>query len=253
VDAAGVRHVFEEPAARVVSLVPSATITMRVLGAESSLVGRTDYDTAAWATDVPSVGGGLDPNLESIVALDPDVVIRFEGEQDPRTPARLDQLGIPHVAVRPSSLDQIYETMEIVGALTGRHDRADSLARSIREGLTELRVRVADLPRQRVAYVLGGTPPWVSGPGTYIDEILSLAGGVNAFADLEALYTAVSPEEMRAREIDVVLVSHAGTFDVSLTPGARVAVVGTGLENPGPGVVEAAWRVAEAIHGRSLR
>lgn len=253
VDAAGVQHVFQEPPDRIVSLVPSATITLRALGAEGALVGRTDYDTAAWAAAIPSVGGGLDPSLEAIVALDPDVVIRFGGEQDPRTPTRLDQLGIPHVAVRPVSLEQIFATTEIVGRLTGHEARADSLARAIRAGLAEIEARVADLPRRRVAYVLGGTPPWVSGPGTYIHEILELVGGANVFDDLEAPYTAVSPEELRTRHIDVVLVSHAGTFDGALAPEARLEVVGTGLENPGPGVVEAAWTVAAAIHGRSLR
>jgi iron complex transport system substrate-binding protein len=253
VDAAGVPHVLPEPASRIVSLVPSATITLRALGAEGALVGRTDYDTAAWAASVPSVGGGLDPNLEAIIALDPDVVIRFEGEQDPRTPARLDQLGIPHVAVRPVSLEQIFTTTDIVGRLTGREARADSLARSIRSGLAAIETRVAELPLRRVAYVLGGSPPWVSGPDTYIDEILALVGAVNVFDDLEAPYTAVSPEELRTRDIDVVLVSHDGTFEGDLAPEARVEVIGTGLENPGPGVVEAAWTVAEAIHGRSLR
>lgn len=253
VDAAGIEHVFVEPAERIVSLVPSATITLRALGAEGRLVGRTDYDTAAWAEPVPSVGGGLDPNLEAIVALEPDVVLRFEGEQDPRTPARLDRLGIRHVAIRPSSLDQIFATTEILGRLTGREERADSLARSIRSGLAEVRAAVAGLPTRRVAFVLGGSPPWVTGPGTYIHEILTLTGGENAFSDLRTPYTAVSPEELRTRSIEVVLVSHAGGFDPSLAPDARVEVVGTGLENPGPGVVDAAWTVAEAIHGRSLR
>ena len=253
VDAAGTRHVFTRPATRIVSLVPSATVTVRTLGAEASLVGRTDYDTAAWISSLPSVGGGLDPSLEAIVALAPDLVIRFAGEQDPRTPARLDELGIRHVAVRPTSLDGIFATTDIVGRITGREAAADSLGRAIRQGLAALERRVAELPRVRIAYVLGGSPPWVSGPGTYIHEIVSIVGGDNVFSDLDAPYTSVGPEEFRVRDIDVVLVSHAGSFDEALTPGARVEVVGSGLENPGPGVVEAAWSVAEAMHGRTLR
>ena len=120
-------------------------------------------------------------------------------------------------------------------------------------GLQALATRAAELPRLRVAYVLGGTPPWVSGPGTYIDEIVSLAGGDNVFDDLGALYSAVSPEQLRTRDIDVVLVSGAGTFDARLAPGARVVDVGDALEIPGPGVVDAAYHVAELMHGRSLR
>ena len=104
-----------------------------------------------------------------------------------------------------------------------------------------------------VIYVLGGMPPWVAGPNTYIDEIIRLVGGDNAFGDLGALYSAVSPEELRAREIDVVLVSDASQFDMTLTPQARLVAIGDALEIPGPDVVDAAWRVAELLHGTSLR
>lgn len=73
------------------------------------------------------------------------------------------------------------------------------------------------------------------------------------FSDLEALWTAVSPEELRSREIDVVLVSSRGEFDERLTPHARIVVIGDALEIPGPDVVSAAQRVAELMHARPLR
>ena len=253
VDAAGQRHVLEEPARRIVSLVPSATETLRALGADTLLVGVTDYDRWPWADSLPSVGGGLEPNLEALVALRPDAVIRFEGEQDPRTPARLDELGIRHVAVRPVSLDDLYETNRIVGALTGRPQAADSLTREIRAGLRRLSEAVGPLPRKRVAFMLGGSPPWVSGPGTYVSEILAVLGAENVFQDLDRPYAAVSPEELRSRDIDVVLVSTEGTYDLSLTPDARVENVGDALDAPGPDVVSGARRVAEAVHGREIR
>ncbi|NNF13924.1 MAG: ABC transporter substrate-binding protein [Gemmatimonadetes bacterium] len=251
-DAAGREHRLEAPAQRVISLVPSATETIRAIGAEDALVGVTDYDDGEWTGSLPSVGGGLEPNMESLVALHPDVVIRFHGEQDPRTPARLDDLGIPHVAVRPVALGDVYETNRIVGQLLGRPRVADSLSSTIREGLADLSQSVADLPRQRVVYMLGGSPPWVSGPDTYISDILTLAGGDNVFGDLTSPYQAVSPEELRAREIDVVLVTRAGSYDASLTPNARIEVVGDALQVPGPDVVEAARSMAEVIHGRPV-
>jgi len=206
-DAAGREHELAAPARRIVSLVPSATETLRAIGASDALVGVTDYDEEGWTEDLPSVGGGLEPNLEALVALRPDAVIRFHGEQDPRTPERLDELGVRHVAVRPVSLDDLFETNRIVGELAGRSAAADSLSEAIRSGLETLADDVAGLTRKRVGYMLGGSPPWVSGPGTYVVEILRLAGGDNVFADLESPYQAISPEELRSRQIDVVLVT----------------------------------------------
>jgi len=252
VDAAGLPVTLRHPASRIVSLVPSATQTLHAIGASGALVGRTDYDRQPWAEGIASVGGGLEPSLEAIVALRPDLVIRFEGDQDPRTRARLDDLGITYLTVRPDHLADISETARLLGRLTGREAAADSLVRAIDEGLSAVSAAVASLPRRPVAYVLGGSPPWVSGPDTYISEILALAGGDNVFSDLGRLYASISPEELRARRIDVVLVPTRGSYDEALTPGARIVEVGDGLELPGPGVVTAAWQVAAAIHGRSL-
>jgi iron complex transport system substrate-binding protein len=197
------------------------------------------------------VGGGIEPNLEALVALEPDLVVRFAGEQDPRTPSRLDALGVPHLAVRPDRIEDIYGTARLLGDATGYAAAAAALIERIRDGLATVAASVRGLERVQVAYVLGGTPPWVAGPGTYIDEVVSLAGGDNVFADLGALYSAVSPEELRTRDIQVVLLSTGATYDRSLTPGARVEVVGDALEIPGPGVVDAAYRVAELLHGPS--
>jgi len=253
VDDAGVELVLPEPARRIVSLVPSATRTLHDIGAGDALVGRTDYDTLGWARALPSVGQGLEPNMEALVALEPDLVVRFAGTQDPRTPRRLDDLRIPHLAIRPDRVSDIYRITRTLGVVTGHVARADSLAAWIQGSLGQLADRAADLPPRRVAYVLGGTPPWVAGPGTYIDDVLSLAGGQNVFSDLGVLYSAVSPEQLRSRDIEIVLLATEGTLDASLTPGARIAVIGDVLEIPGPGVVEAAYHMAEVLHGMPLR
>jgi iron complex transport system substrate-binding protein len=252
VDAAGARVALARPASRIVSLVPSATQTLDALGARDALVGRTDFDTEGWLRDVPSVGGGLEPSLESIVALEPDLVIRFGGEQDPRTAERLTALGIPFLTIRPDRVADILQIARTLGRVTGRAEAGEALAREIAVGLERTRAAVADWPRKRVAYVLGGTPPWVSGPNTYIDEVLAMVGGDNVFSDLDRLYASVSPEELRTREIDVVLVSEAASFDASLAPEARVVTIGSALEIPGPGVVTEARRVAELLHDRRL-
>lgn len=247
-DAEGRRVHLPHPAARVISLVPSATQTLAALGAQGLVVARTDYDTLSWALALPSVGGGLQPSLEAIVAARPDLVVRFAGPQDTRTPAALDQLGIPHVGIRPDRIADALEAVRLLGEATGKTAEADALARGIRARLEAVRAGAAGRPRVRVAYVLGGDPPWVAGPGTYIHELLELAGGENAFADLGSLYAAVSMEEFLARRIDLVLTPDAGRLDPRVTARARVAEVGDALEFPGPGVAEAARTVATLLH-----
>lgn len=237
------------PAERVVSLVPSATLTLDALGARDVIVGRTDYDTVLWAAPIPSVGGGLDPNLEAIVALDPDLVVRFAGDQDPDTPERLDELGIPHVAVRPDGVADVLDAFRSLGTLVGRAAAADSAVRALESRLDSIRRAHAGGPAPRVAYVLGGSPPWVAGPGTYIQELIELAGGENAFGDLGSRYASVSPEEFVARDIDVVLVHQPGDLRKRLAGEIPIREVSDVVELPGPGLARAAAEVARLVHG----
>lgn len=248
-DAAGRSVRLDGPATRIVSLVPSATRTLRAIGAGDRLVGRTDFDEGDWLDSLPSVGAGLEPSLEAIVSLRPDLVVRFAGDQDRRTPARLDDLGITHLAVRPDRIEDVLETIDMLGRATGRTAAGDSLVDDIRSDLEQVEEQVASQPPLDVAYVLGGTPPWVAGPGTYIHQLIELAGGENVFADLDDLYQAVSPEEIRSRSIDVVLVSGREAFDRSLAPDARIELVEESLEVPGPDLASSARRMVELLHG----
>jgi iron complex transport system substrate-binding protein len=234
----------QAPARRVISLVPSATLTLAALGAQDLLVARTDFDTATWVSALPSVGGGLQPSLEAIVAARPDLVIRFGGPQDTQTPQRLDDLGIAHLAVRPDGIDDVLSMIRLIGSVTGKEAAGDSLVHHLRSELEAVRRSAADRPPVRVAYVLGGTPPWVAGPGTYIHELVELSGGSNVFADLELLYAAASPEEFLGRAIDVVLLARGTAFPTDLAGTARIVEVSPALELPGPGVAESAREIA---------
>lgn len=246
-DAEGRRVHLSGPAQRIISLVPSATLTLQALGAQGQLVARTDFDSVAWARALPSVGGGLEPSLEAIIAARPDLVVRFGGPQDTRTPTRLDELGIPHLAIRPDRIADVLDAIRMLGAATGRGEAATSLTTEIGDTLAAIRARAADKSPVHVAYVLGGTPPWVAGPDTYIDELIRLVGGVNAFADLGQLYGSVSPEEFVAREIDVVMTPRGSRFERRLVPGARFVEAGPDMELPGPGVMHAALEMERAL------
>jgi iron complex transport system substrate-binding protein len=236
------------PARRIVSLVPSATLTLGALGAQASVVARTDFDTASWTRSLPSVGGGLQPSVEAIVSVHPDLVVRFGGPQDAKTAERLGALGIPQISVRPDRVEDVLDIIALLGRATGRVRAADSLVRSIRAELDAVRASVAGLPKVRTVYILGGSPPWVAGPGTYIDELITLGGGVNVFSDLGSKYAAVSPEEIVARDVETVLTPPGSTFDRRLLPDVQVKTVSAALELPGPAVAEAARDVAHLLH-----
>lgn len=251
-DASGSSLIFQEPPTRIVSLVPSATRTLQALGAQSLLVGRTEYDTGNALAHLPSVGGGLQPSLETLVALDPDLVIRFAGESDLATPKRLDDMGVRHFAVRLDRVEDVRALVAELGALTGLQDRAGELAAEMDATLGEIQRRVKGRPRVRVAYILGGNPPWVAGPGTFIDELLASAGGENSFSDLEALYGPVSPEEFLVREIDLLLAPEGGEVFLP-SAGIPLLRVSSALELPGPDLAQAAWHLAELLHPEVFR
>jgi iron complex transport system substrate-binding protein len=252
VDASGATLAFPQVPGRIVSLVPAATRTLLALGAGDLLVGRTDYDTLRSVAHLPSVGGGLQPSLEALVALDPALVIRFAGDSDPDTPRRLDDLGIPHFAVRLDGVADVRSMILDLGLIAGRGPAAAGLAFDMYATLDEIRRRTGNRSRIRVAYVLGESPPWVAGPDSYIHELITLAGGENVFADLEGAYGPVSPEEFLVRDIALLLTPDPRRLHL---PAADLPVgeVPPGLEMPGPELAQSAWGLAQLLHPEAFR
>jgi iron complex transport system substrate-binding protein len=247
VDAAGTRHAFEAAPLRIVSLVPSATEALLGMHLADRLVGRTDYDRMPEITDLPSVGGGLQPNLEILVSLDLDLVIRFAGDSDLATAERLTELGIPHFAVQPDGIEDVLAIIRDLGRITGASDAAAAIILEIRTDLDDVARRVAALPQPRVAYILGGNPPWVAGPGTYIDELMTVAGGRNVFDDLGLLYAPVSMEALLDRDLDLILLSNGLTQPPPLAHLPSV-VLPESVDIPGPRLGQAARDIARLIH-----
>ena len=247
IDAAGTRHTFQAAPRRIVSLVPSATEALLEMGVANHLAGRTDYDRMPELSGLPSVGGGLQPNLEILVSLDLDLVIRFAGDSDLATAERLTDLGTPHFAVQPDGIDDVLTIIGDLGRIMGESEAADLVLREIRDTLDDVARRVAELPEPRVVYLLGGDPPWVAGPGTYIDELMAVAGGSNVFDDLGPLYAPVSMEALLARELDLILLPE-GLAPPPLLAHVRSAALPASVEIPGPGLGRAARDIARLIH-----
>lgn len=252
VDAQGRAVVMDSLPRRVVSLVPSASETLLSLGAADVLVGRTNFDTTGFLAHLPTVGGGLHPNPEAILALEPDLVILFAGDSDVATPHLLDRMGIPHMAIEPDGIQDIRDIIGQMGAISGRQKKADSLLVHMDLALQEIRERVRGLPRIRVCYLLGGTPPWVAGPGSYIGELLEVAGGENVFSDLDVLYGPVNTEVFLVREMDLLLAAEGASVSLPRT-GTPLRRVSPAVEIPGPHLPEAALELARTLHPEAFR
>ena len=251
VDVAGTEHRFVRPPARIVSLVPSATETLLVLGVSGNLVARTDFDTDPALADLPSVGGGLDPSLEVLLVHEPDLVIHFHGPNSSEMVDRLEEFGIPSFAIRPDGVEDAREIMRTLGQVTGSVARSDSILGDIDATLDRVTRAVRGLSPVRVAFLLGGPAPYAAGPGSYVHQLLELAGGENVFSDLTQLYAQVSLESLVVREIDLLLLPEGG----SAPPGVDHAVryVPKSIQFPGPRLGEAALALAEILHPEAFR
>lgn len=241
------------PATRILSLVPSVTETLHRMGAASVLVGRTDYDTLPSLDGLPSVGGGLGPNLEVVRTLEPQVVVTFAGESDPRTTQGIEGFGIPVFAVRPDRMEDVPRIVLQLGQLVGRSQDAERLVSEIERDLDGVRGATAGLPPLDAVYLLGGAPPLAAGPGTFISDLMALAGARNVLHDLTELYAPVSPEVLVARHVDVVLVGEGESVDPRLVQDRRVVAIPSWVEIPGPRLGEAAWVVARALRPELAR
>jgi len=263
VDDAGRTVALPHPARRIVALVPSVTETVVALGAADRLVGRTDFDHGPAVDRLPSIGGGLDPSVETLVSLHPDLVLGWETTGRPELRNRLTALGIPVFSIKTEDTTDVFRAVRNVGRLTGRARAADSLAASLRAELDAVRASVAGAARPTVFYMAWNDPPLTAGPKTFISQVIEVAGGRNAFADATALWPTVSIEEIVRRQPEFVVVpaGEQGSSKVdelrraagwrelrALREGRGVMVPAEVVNQPGPRLGEAARAMRDAIH-----
>lgn len=248
---------------RIISLIPSTTETIVALGAIDRLVARSEFDVDPALAHLPSVGEGLTPSLEQLTALKPDLVIAWPDNPSRSVIARLEEFGVIIYSPQVQTLADVRIASRELGSLLGLEGAADSLVAAIDAGLDRVRESVAGLERPSVFYVVWFDPPMTTGPGTYVDELIKIAGGRNVFADAPGLWPQVSMEEIVRREPDIILLSHTdetpanidrlrgqvGWRELSAMRRGNVFKVDANLFNrPGPRVTEAARRLARLLH-----
>jgi ABC-type Fe3+-hydroxamate transport system substrate-binding protein len=264
IDDAGHAVRLTGPAHRVVSLIPARTDAILALGGADRLIARTQYDEDPRIAHLPSTGNALNPSVEWIAAQRPDLVVVWPDEQSRSVVTRLVELGIPVYASRVQTLADVRRAIGQLGELLGERARADSLLRAIERDHERVRTAVAERPPPDVLYLIGVDPVMVAGPGTFIDELIALAGGRNLFSDSNAMWPQVSLEEIVRRDPDVIVIGSSevarGTFrsrygalpgwreTAAVRSGRVYEVEASSFNRPGPSAGPAALTLAALLH-----
>lgn len=244
---------------RIVSLAPANTEMLYALGLGDSVVGVTTFcDYPAEAATVEQVGDFAGPNVEAVTAVDPDLVLVTAGVQADQV-AALEQLGAVVLVVDPMTLPDVYRDIELIGRVAGARQAAVELVASIKADVQAVADAVEGRAPVTVFFEIGQDPLFTVGAGTLIDELVSLAGGVNVVG--EEGYVAFSPEQVVSADPQAYLATHSsgssadtiasrpGFDSLAAVEGGRVAVLDDNLvSRPGPRVAQGLRLIAEALH-----
>lgn len=194
---------------RIVSIAPNATEIIALLGAADRLVGVCDF--CAWPDEiraVPRVGGFIDPNLEKILSLRPDLLVLRGGSPEIERLCR--DNGIQLYRDPTESFDDIEETIRDLGDLLDRREAAERVIADMKAGFEDVARRVANRPRPRVFFCIARKPDSLAnvstaGRNTFVDELIRRAGGENIFGDSGVPYPQVSLEQILRRQPEVII------------------------------------------------
>jgi len=206
-DDLGRRVTLARPATRIVSLAPSVTECLFAIGAGPRVAGVTDFcNYPPEAATRKHVGGMINPSLEAIVALEPDlIVLSMEGNMRADF-ERLTTLGAPVFVTNPRTLEGIYRSLEHLGTLTGCADSARTLVASLRARARAVRDAAKGKPPATLLTIVSVAPLMCAGEHTFIDELLAAAGGANLARRASGTYPAYSREQVIADDPEAIIV-----------------------------------------------
>jgi len=194
-------------ARRVVSMNPSLTSTLVALDAASLLVGVEEHSARLHPRlrSLPVVGGLFNPSLEAVVALEPDLVVLVPSAEQRDFRRRLEALGVDVLVLPNVSVDDIVESIRVLGERVGRREAARRRIAEIRRRFSEIGAASAGRRPVRAVVVLQRDPLYVVGSGSFIDEMLGQAGVVNVGRELREPYPRAAVEWLIAAAPELIL------------------------------------------------
>jgi iron complex transport system substrate-binding protein len=255
----------QAPPQRIVSLVPAATEILFAIGAGPRVVAVSSYDHEPPEVEkLPRVGALLDPDLERILGLRPELAVIYGTQHDLRQ--QLTRAGVPMFPYTHGGLADVIAAIRALGERTGTATTANDVAVRIERELEGVRTRVRGRPAPRVLLVFGREPGtlrnlYASGGIGFLHDMLEIAGGRNVFAEQKRESVQATAEMLLAAAPDVVIELHVDggpPADLSawktlpalpaVQKGRLIALTGTDLVTAGPRVAKATDRLARAIH-----
>lgn len=266
-DDSGRKVVIPAAPQRIVSLAPSSTEILFAMGLGDRVVGVTDHDNyPAQVLELPKVGGYAMPNLEVLLALEPELV--FADSIHEETVNKLEQLGLPGLVFDPVSVDDVYRIIVIIGNATGEAEAAEELVNEMKSKVAEIIAPLANLPSAKkpsVYYEAWYDPMVTAGPKTFVHDLITIAGGENIAANAQKAWPEYSMEVLLTQNPEVIIIpsdGHGGEAttveDVMLRPGwSEISAVKNGkifvvtddfVSRPGPRLVQGIEQMVHFLH-----
>lgn len=200
---------------KIISLSPANTEILFSLGLDEEIVGVTDFcNYPEAALEKEKVGGYSTVDIERIIELEPDVVFGEAGHEE--FAQQLTDVGIPVVLFKATTLDILMDDIEVVGQITGKEDVASTLISDLESRINSVSSMANDLDGNiKVFYVLWNDPLMSAGPGTFIDEIITTAGGINIAGEVDTSWPMFDLEWLIDNDPDVIILSPHGSSGVS--------------------------------------
>jgi iron complex transport system substrate-binding protein len=251
----------KEPS-RIISLAPSNTEIVFALGAGSRLVGDTSFcDFPPEAKKLEHIGDITNPNLEQIIRLSPELVLAGN-KLSADTIAILENMKIPVAITEGTSINEVYNSILEIGKMTGKKDEATALVQSMEKKVAEITARVKDSPRKRCYYIVsfGDYGNWTCGPGSFLHEMIELAGGDNTGAVIGKPWGLFQMEKLIALDPEILLAGkysgpmaqlkdEPGFRELNSVKSGRIAVLDDDLTGrPGPRLVLGLEQIATVLH-----
>ena len=250
---------------RIISTMPSLTEMLFALDLGNRVVGVTNNCNYPPEAKKKEKIGGFFLNLEKVVSLKPDLIIMLEDAQK-RDIEKFKNYGLPVYTINPRKVDEVMDSLIKLGEVTGKKRKAKILVADMKRRIAAIKQKDIEmmtvLRRPRVLVVVGSNPLIVVGGGTFIDDIIKYAGGLNIAREAKAAYPQFSFEKLMQENPDYIIVPEGVIKSAEIQEDSRwqrLAAVKNNrilfidadiLSRPGPRVVEAIEEIAKFIHGK---